>query len=346
MKRKPIFQSVDLFSEQKLISEISRMPLAELKLKDAIPWESFRETLSTIRGDYSKGGRPPYDEVFMFKCLILQTLYNLSDESLEMEIRNRNSFRIFLGMSLASDAPDRNTIWSFREKLSALDLLQPLFERFHAYLSEQGLLLNNGHITDSTFVETPRQRNDPDENRGVRSGQSRDEVFPDRSPQSKSHKDVDARWTRKGGERHFGYKDHVTIDRDSKLITQYAVTSANIHDGTVYLSLLPDRADGEQYVYADSAYGSQFNLDQLIGRGFIPEINEKGCRFRKLTESQRLENNRKSRIRARVEHVFAEIKRRMKGGMIHTIGLARAKTKIGLMNLTYNLRRYVTLTER
>ena len=135
MKRKTTSPTVDLFAEQRLHEHISRFPLVELRLKELIPWEIFRNELLKVRADYSRGGRPPYDEVFMFKCLILQTLYNLSDEALEIEIYNRTSFRVFLGMNIASDVPDRNTIWKFRERLVTHNLMKPLFEKFNKFLS-------------------------------------------------------------------------------------------------------------------------------------------------------------------------------------------------------------------
>ena len=346
MKRKSIQTPLSFFSEQKIQAKVSSLPLAELKLNDAIEWEEFRGVLQTVRSDYSRGGRPPYDEVFMFKCLILQTLYNLSDEALEFEILNRISFRLFLGMNIESDVPDRNTIWHFREQLTKRNLLKPLFERFNEKLLQKGFIVHKGLISDATFVEAPRQRNTPEENRQIKQGKSSEEVFSERTAQSRNHKDADARWAFKGGERHYGYKDHVTIDESSKLIVMYKVTPSNVWDGTMLSEIIPPHAKGEQSVYADSGYSSTANTRMLKERGFTPEINEKGYRYVKLTDDQRRENARKSRTRSRVEHVFAEMTNFMKVLLVRTIGISRSETKIGLMNLTYNLRRYLVLIGR
>ena len=345
MKRKTSSPTVDLFAEQRLHENISRFPLVELRLKDLIPWEIFRELLSKVRADYSRGGRPPYDEVFMFKCLILQTLYNLSDEALEIEIYNRNSFRVFLGMNIASDVPDRNTIWKFRERLVSQNLVKPLFDKFNKFLADQGLLLKNGTIVDATFVEAPKQRNTPEENRAIKNGKKRDEVFKKRTSRSRSHKDTEARWTRKGQERYFGYKNHVSATEDNKFILNYCVTSANVYDGKVLLEILPEQAEESgDAVYADSAYGSAENLAELCKRGFQPEISEKGARYKKLTKSQQENNHRKSKIRCRIEHIYADMTIRAGGLFIRTIGLARAGIKVGLINLSYNMRRFLALS--
>lgn len=344
MKRKAINPAVDLFAEQRLHEHLSRFPLVELRLKDLIPWELFREKLSSVRADYSRGGRPPYDEVLMFKCLILQTLYNLSDAALEIEIYNRTSFRVFLGMNIASDVPDRNTIWKFRERLANAGLTESLFEEFNAFLSQEGLIVKSGTIIDATFVDAPRQRNTQEEYEAIKSGKSCDEVFEGRSQRVKSQKDMDARWEYKNRETHYGYKNHVRATSDNKFVIGYRVTSASEYDGNVVFPLLSAKAEEEgAIIYADSAYSSADNIKELLDREYVPEICEKGARYRKLTEEQRDNNRRKSRTRSRIEHIFGDMSIRANGLFIKTIGIVRATTKIGLVNLSYNMRRFVTI---
>ena len=344
MKRKATRPTIDLFSEQRILEALSYFTLVELKFKDAIPCEEFREDLRVIRADYSRGGRPPYDEVFMFKRLILQSLYNLSDESLEIEIYNRTSFCFFLDMNIATDVPDRNTIWKFRERLKAHELVKPLFDKFGSFLTRQGLLVKKGSIVDATFVEAPKQRNRPEENRAIKLGANRDEVFCDRSFYSRVQKDTDARWVYKNNERHFGYKNHIRATVDNKFIIHYCVTSANVYDGSVFLDLLPSEAEtSDSVVYADSAYGGAENIARARERGYTPEINENGARYEKLTSSLISANHRKSRTRCRVEHIFADMTNCANGLIVRTIGLGRALVKIGLMNIMYNMRRCLTL---
>ena len=344
MKRKETCPSVDLFAEQRLREALSQFSLVELRLLDLIPWEIFREKLSVVRADYSRGGRPPYDEILMFKCLILQALYNLSDEALEIEIYNRTSFRVFLGMNIASDVPDRNTIWKFRDRLDSHGLTKLLFDEFTSLLTKKGLVVKKGSIVDATFVEAPKQRNTPEENKAIKSGKNRDEVFKERSFRSRSQKDTDARWASKNREQHFGYKNHIRATADKKFIIDYLVTSASVYDGKVFLDLLPEQAETDQsVVYADSAYGSADNIAQLRERGYTPKINAKGSRFKKLTAAQIKNNNLLSKTRCRIEHIFADMTIRANGLIVRTIGLSRARVKIGLMNLAYNMRRYLTL---
>lgn len=347
MKRKAVSPSIDLLAEQRLHDALEKFQLVELRLKDLIPWEMLRESLSKTRADYSRGGRPPYDEVFMFKCLILQVLYGLSDESLEIEIYNRFSFRVFLGMNLASDVPDRNTIWKFRERLTELDLMKTLFDEFGKYLEKLGLVIKQGTIIDSTFVEAPRQQNPPEINLAIREDKPRDEIFKDRSESVKRHKDTDARWAKKRNELHYGYKNHTQVSADAKVVIDYKVTPANAFDGNVFLDFYPPQSEpSNATVWADSAYNTKKNVAELTARGYCPELCEKGCGGKPLTDLQRENNHLKSKKRCRVEHVYAAMTIRGRGLTLRTIGIARAKTQIGLINLSYNMRRYLFLSQQ
>lgn len=312
-------------------------------LNQLIPWESFRPLLSTMYKDNSvKGGRPPYDEVMMFKCMILQHLYNLSDEQLEYQILDRLSFMKFLDMTVASPVPDHNTLWGFREKLKKYDLTRKLFDLFDDYLSQNGFRINQGLMTDATFVEVPKQRNTREENEAIKKGEE-PESFATKTPAQLSHKDTDARWTKKNEQNFYGYKDHVTADTDHKFIRDYRVTSANVHDRVPFLSILPEHGHGILTVYADSAYRSEEIEAELEYRKIQSEICEKGYRHSPLTARQLKANHRKSKIRSRVEHIFGDLANRLKVLSIKTIGLARAEVKIGLLNLTYNMRRLLSI---
>ena len=136
------------------------------RLGSIIDFELFRPDLSraVLRSDGSKGGRPPFDLVFMFKVLVIQASHSLSDERTEYLIKDRLSFMRFLGLGLADPVPDANTIWTFREALTRAQIdgrpaIQVLFAAYEAALTRAGFLAMGGQIIDATVVAAPRQRN-------------------------------------------------------------------------------------------------------------------------------------------------------------------------------------------
>ena len=168
-----------------------------LKLNATIDWNIFRPTLETIRERERKSnaGRPPLDTVLMFKVLMLQSLYNLSDDATEYQIRDRLSFMRFLGLTLGDRVPDAKTIWLFREQLTAAGLIETLFGRFDAYLDERGFTARKGQIIDASITAVPRQRNTHEENAAIKEGKT-PEAW-ENQPAKLRQKDVDARWTQK-----------------------------------------------------------------------------------------------------------------------------------------------------
>src|SRR5512138_1180769 len=144
------------------------------RLKRLVDWECFRSKLEGVRDKERKSnaGRKPFDVVLMFKVLVLQSLYNLSDEKIEFQIRDRISFMRFLDLSLGEAVPDEKTIWLFREQLTEAQLIKPLFEEFETFLREKGFSARKGQIIDASIVEAPRQRNSREENRQIKEGQT------------------------------------------------------------------------------------------------------------------------------------------------------------------------------
>lgn len=153
----------------------------------------------------------------------------------------------------------------------------------------------------------------------------------------------DARWTKKGGQNHYGYKNHVNIDKDTKLIAAAVCTTANVHDSQALDVVLRDEATGGKEVWADSAYRSDEQEQNLRTSQHKSRIHERAYRNKPLTETQKLSNTEKSRVRVRVEHVFGAMENEMGGIFLRSIGTACAKVGVGLMNLTYNLKRIETL---
>jgi len=316
-------------------------PLASLAAH--VPWEAFRPALEVVlrRSKRKQGGRPPFDAVLMFKILVLQALYNLSDDQTEYQIRDRLSFMRFLGLDLDQRIPDAKTIWLFRETLAQAQVVEILFTQFETYLAAHGLQPRGGQLIDASLVPVPKQRNTHKDNATIKAGECPAEW--ESQPAKRRQKDTDARWTVKHGENHYGYKNHVNVDKQHKLIRQYTVTDAAVHDSQVLEDvLLP--AEAGRDVWADSAYRSDAIEAHLKATGLRSKIHRKGYRNKPLTAQQKAYNLGRSRIRARVEHVFGHQVTAMGGKLIRTVGLVRARLKIGLKNLTYNFQRFLILS--
>jgi IS5 family transposase len=271
----------------------------------------------------------------MFKLLVLQRYYNLSDAQTEYQVSDRLSFQKFAGWTVADKVPDANTLWDFREALVRADVFEKLFAQFTQQLQSQGLLAQEGKLVDASFVDVPRQRNTRAENATIKAG-GVPEAWVEQ-PAKQVQKDVDARWTKKNAEVHYGYKNPVKADAKSKLLERYAVTDASVHDSQKLAELVAS-ADGE--VYADSAYRSAEAEAMLAEKQVTSQIHERAYRNRPLTGEQKESNRQKSKIRARIEHVFGYMSQSMKGFYLRYIGRRRNAAAIGLINLIYNLARY------
>lgn len=346
----------DLDERYGLLSK-SGDPLERLSL--AVNFEAFRYRLEKAlkRSEGAKGGRPPYDPVLMFKILVLQALYTLSDEQAEFQIRDRLTFMRFLGLGMQDRVPDAKTIWLFREQLTQAEAMETLFARFNAVLEEKGYFALSGQIIDASLIAAPRQRNDDEEKQAIKDGRI-PEAWHDH-PAKLRQKDVDARWTLKRGRVKpradgkpsleiaipvFGYKTHIGTDRRFGLIRTWDVTDAATYDGRVFRQLL-DKNNLAAPVWADTAYRSAKNEAFLSRNGFTSKVHFRKPPGRRLADQRARANAARSKVRSQVEHVFAAQKHVM-GLFVRTIGLARAKTKIGMANLVYNMKRLAWLEGR
>lgn len=308
------------------------------RIKSSIDWELFRPILDRAFAIEAKGpgGRPRYDLVLMFKILILQQLYNLSDAQAQFQILDRRSFARFLDLLDCDAVPDEKTIWLFREKLNTTGTLRPLFKAFIARLKQEGLLVKSGSLIDATIVEVPIQRNTKSENAQLKAGNIPQQW--EEHPRKLQQKDRDARWTKKNTRSFFGYKNHTKVDRATKLITEFEVSPAEVHD-SLLLPLLVNEEDAGTEVFADRAYDSEQIRRDLAQMG----VEERICRRRKPGRGfwwgEKKRNGILSRIRCRVEHVFGTQTTSMHAGVIRTKGLVRAETVIGLRNLAYDMMR-------
>ena len=229
-----------------------------MKIDGVVPWEDLRARLEAVWGRAdkarkSRAGRKPWDAIVMFKTIILCALYNLSDDQVEHQIRDRLSFMRFLGLGLEGRVPDAKTVWLYREQLTQAGVIEALFETFDGYLKDQGYLAMGGQIIDASIVAVPKQRNSREENARIKAGET--PAGWEDKPAKRRQKDVEARWTKKHGKSHYGYKNHVNVDRRHKLVRRYHVSDAAEHDSQV----LDDILDGDNTalgVWADSAYRS------------------------------------------------------------------------------------------
>lgn len=315
----------------------------------AVPFELFRGKLkrALVKGGLRKAktarksaaGRKPWDEVLIFKILVLQALYNLSDDAMEYQLRDRLSFMRFAGLGLEDPVPDAKTLWLYREALAKAGAVEGLFNQFDSYLKEQGYLAMGGQIIDASIVPAPHQRNSRDDNANIKAGGTPADW--EAHPAKNRQKDKDARWTKKHGKSYFGYKNHINVDRRHKLVRRYAVSTASVHDSQKFEDVL-DPGNTASGVWADSAYRSAQTEEKLTARAMTSHIHRRGSRGKPLTQPQQAANKTRSKIRARVEHVFGA-QHSMGGKFVRTIGIARATTKIGMQNLAYNMRRLVVL---
>lgn len=322
-----------LFDRQNRLDSLSRTGDPLEKLLRAIPWEDFRPTLAKLaeKDRKSPAGRKPFDLLLMFKLLILQRLYNLSDHQVEFQVKDRLSFQRFLGLHLEDSIPDEKTVWAFRERLSEAGLEKALFTQFEKVLQKRGLKTKEGSIVDATLVEVPIRRDSPEDNAMIKEGKVPDSISG--NPNIACQKDLDARWTKKHGKSYFGYKNHVRVDVETKLIREWDVTPAHVHDSQVFEAVMRD-VKRRHTVYADNAYADEKKEERLEKeRGICCLTSQRG-------EDWKEWNTMVARTRARVEHVFGWITKAMGGKGQRAIGLRRNRTGIGLTNLVYNMSRY------
>ena len=344
MKKFKRSKAIGFFDEDFRLTKLTELGDPLHRLTQGVDFEIFREVLEEKLHvePQGQGGRKPYDYVLLFKILILQRYYNLSDDQTEYQICDRLSFMRFLKLSLADDVPDSKTIWHYIERLIDLYLITPLFALFIDALTALKLIIHEGKIIDASFVEVPKQRNSREENKEIKQGNIPEQWA--NQPNKLAQKDTDARWTKKHDVSYYGYKNHTICDQKSKLVTAFCVTDASVHDSQKMEELLT-QLDENQAIYADSGYvGTDLEKRLIENKKVTPKIMEKGYKNKPLTEEQQISNKEKSKIRVRVEHIYGFVENSMNGSFIRSIGIKRATAIIGLMNLTYNMFRKIQIS--
>jgi IS5 family transposase len=298
------------------------------RLSGLVKWYRFEKILTRLRHD-GGAGRPAYSPLLMFKALLLQSLYGLSDAELEDAISDRWSFRRFVGLSVEAPVPDHTTLCRFRNLLTEAGLLDALFGELDRQLDQAGLILRRGTMLDATIIETNAPR-PPHPSREGAPG----------APAS----DPDAAFTRKQGKQgsSYGYKAHAGVDQGSGLIRRIITTPANINDTTPADLLV---CGDERAVLADAAYHTHARERALKDRGIKPRLMRRPNKHHPdLPPRLKRFNQLISRQRAAVETTFATLKRRMGLSIIRYRGLVKAAAQVTIAAIAFNMRRWVTLT--
>ena len=280
-------------------------------MNELVPWAQLCEVIAP---HYAKGegGRPPVGLERMLRMHFVQHWFNLSDEACEEALLDSTSLRRFVGIDLGRErVPDATTLLKFRRLLNEHRLGEQLFAKVGQVLQAHGMKLGKGTIVDATIIGAPSSTKNADKAR-----------------------DPEMHQTRKGQQWYFGMKMHIGVDSRSGLAHSALVTPANVHDKHA----LPELLHGnEQRVYGDSAYASQKELIAAKAPQAKDFTNQRVRRNGEVDEAERSKNRNKSKVRARVEHVFAVVKRLWGFSKVRYRGLAknatRAFTALALANL-------------
>jgi IS5 family transposase len=290
------------------------------RLAGLVKWYRFEKLIGHLR-DEGSPGRPGYPVLVLFRAVLLQSLYGLSERELEEALGDRLSFKRFVGLSLEDATPDHTVLNRFRNQLVEQGLLEKLFGELDRQLENAGVILKRGTMLDATLIQAVS-------------------VPP---KEDRPSNDPDARFTKrqgKGGST-FGYKAHMGVDEGSGLIRAVLTTPANINDTTPADELI--RGD-EAVVWADAAYDTHARRARLKAEGKKPRIARRPNRHHpELPPRLKRYNRLIARRRAQVETTFATLKRRMRLTCIRYVGLMKASGQVLLASIAFNMRRWATI---
>lgn len=296
-------------------------------IAEQIDWRALEGVLGRLKS--ARTGAPPYPTLMMFKALLLQQWYGLSDPGLEEALCDRMSFRRFVGLAGDEAAPDHSTLWRFRQALSKAGLDGEAFEAIAGQLDAQGLIVRQGTLIDASLVKAQS-----------RPPAAPAELEPGASKLVKTAREPDADWTRRGAQRFFGYKLHVAVDQGSGLVRRALLTPASVNDTTPADDLI---LGDEASVWADKAYDSHARRARLKAMGLKNRICRRGNKHHAPSSWTQKRNRAIARIRGRVETLFAILKRHYARSRARYLTLQRNQTDLLLACLAINLRRALVL---
>jgi IS5 family transposase len=296
-----------------------------------LDWAAIERLLSGIRR--GEVGAPPYPALLMFKALLLQQWYGLSDPELEEALTDRLSFRRFIGLGTEQAGPDHSTLWRFRQTLEQAVLARQLFGEITRQLDTKGLVLRQGTLIDASLIAAQSAPPPPP---------AEGTIEPGSSKLVGSAREPEADWTRRGKQHHFGYKAHLAVDQTSQLVREAILTGASCNDTTVADALIQG---DEAAVYADKAYGTQARHAALRQRGIRDRIMQRANKHHpELGPWAQRRNRLIGHIRGRVETLFATLKCHYGFRRARYLTLARNQVALLLACTAINLRRALMLT--
>lgn len=291
------------------------------EIEGLVSWDAVEALLRPLRN--AGTGRPPYPPLMLFKALLLQRWYSLSDEALEDALCDRLSFRHFVGLSLEEAIPDASTLCRFRCDLAERSLGDALFACVSASLDDRGLIVRQGTLIDASLMPAAVAEPRKQPGGGV------------------SRVDPEAGWAKKGSKATFGYKLHIAVDQGSGLVREARLTQARVADCTIG----PDLVQGDEAaVYADMAYDNAVMRERLNVAGIANQVMARPNRHHPLSDQAKTRNQQIGRVRGRVEAVFGTLKRSYRRSRLLYIGLAKNHLDLLLTLLAFNLRRATTIS--
>jgi IS5 family transposase len=320
------------------------------KIEALVDWKPFENYLKkNIKRGPAAAGQPPYPDLVMFKVLLLQFWYGLSDDGASQAVRDRISFMHFLGLPFDSSKPDGSTICRFRNRLLEKGHYQKLLELFNQRLTKNGLLVKRGAVVDATLVESsrrPRKVMDMEgwsadyEEEGL-SGESEEPL----SIKVSYSRDVEASWTVKCGRPVYGYKAHVAVDEEHGFILGGHITGANVSDTTEMAQVVTESGlPVGAMVIADKGYAGEPNRRYLAEKGYRDGIMSKAYRNRPLSEKEKKRNAGLSKIRWIVERSFGTLKKVQGFMRARYLGRAKIELELYFQALAHNMRKAINLS--
>ena len=292
---------------------------------DLINWVRIESLLKDIHTRVK--GERAWPPLMMYKALLLQSWYGLSDPKLEKLLARDLLFRRFVDLSLSESVPDHSTFWRFRNILEEKGLNEALLEEVNLQLGDKGLLIKSGEISiiDASVIQAKNNR-------------------PNKGKDGENTQDKEAAYNVKHGsdgkrKTTYGFKAHINVEEDG-FIKRYDFTAGNVHDSQVFESLLTGK---EKEAYADSAYKSKARDESLKGERIGNRILERAYRNKPLTDKQKLSNRLASGTRSIVERVFGVLKLHYAMGNARYLGLSRNKGRFGLMCVAHNIKRGMSI---
>lgn len=287
------------------------------RVSGLIDWMSIERRIGPLYP--SRTGELAYPPLVMFKILLLQAWYGLSDPEMESAMDDRLSFGRFAGLSLEDDVPDHSTIWRFRERLAKTGLDQLLFEEVGRQLDGAGFIMKKGTLIDASLVSSAARR-------------------PRMSEGKTSATDPDARFgtSNERGRYEFGYKMHVGVDQGTALIRRVVLTSGNIQEINMAKDLV---CHDEAKVYADRGYDSKRLHEHLEAQSIENGVMRRGLKNKPLSPEAQQRNHDIAAIRKSVEKIFGTLKRHYQMGRMRYFKMARNRVRLTITAICYNMRR-------